>query len=119
MISPTRLAAEVLVSGDRQFVFCPPAGPRHDAEHESTLRVQTYATEVLPRLNVAPCRRATTAAAVLCAAVCVACASSGGRPATPATLQITTPAPNAVTGPDVDVRLLLAHAHLVPPSQVG
>jgi hypothetical protein len=48
-----------------------------------------------------------------------ACSGSSGRPRTAATLQIVTPAPNAVTGRDVDVKLLLAHAQLVPPTQVG
>jgi hypothetical protein len=58
-------------------------------------------------------------ATVLCVLACAACSSAGGRPRTTATLQIVTPAPNSVTGPTVDVKLLLAHAQLVPPTQVG
>jgi hypothetical protein len=46
-------------------------------------------------------------------------APSNGRPGTPATLQILTPAPNAVTGSTVDLRLRLRHAHVVPAAQVG
>jgi hypothetical protein len=45
--------------------------------------------------------------------------SSPGRPETSATLQILAPAPNAVTGTDVDLRLRLRHAQVVPASQVG
>jgi hypothetical protein len=49
-----------------------------------------------------------------------ACGGSGnGRPSTPATLQILAPAPNAQTGPNVDLRLQLAHARVVPATQVG
>jgi len=49
-----------------------------------------------------------------------ACSGSGsGRPETPATLQIITPAPNAVTGSDVDLRLRLRDAHVVPGTQIG
>jgi hypothetical protein len=49
-----------------------------------------------------------------------ACSGSpSGRPETAATLQIITPAPNAVTGPDVDLRLRLRDAHVVPASVVG
>ena len=53
-------------------------------------------------------------------AVGAACSgSSAGRPSTPATLQITTPAPNAVTGPVVALDLRLEHAKVVPAYQVG
>jgi hypothetical protein len=45
--------------------------------------------------------------------------SSSGRPETPATLQIISPAPNEVTGPNVDLRLRLHGARIVPASQVG
>ncbi len=45
--------------------------------------------------------------------------SSSGRPETPATLQIVSPAPNSVTGPNVDLRLQLHHARVVPANQVG
>jgi len=46
--------------------------------------------------------------------------SSSGRPSTPATLQILTPAPNAaVTGGDVDLDMRLQHAKVVPAYQVG
>lgn len=38
---------------------------------------------------------------------------------TQATLQIVTPAPNAVTGPTVELRMQLEHAELVPPTQIG
>ena len=49
-----------------------------------------------------------------------ACSSSGGgRPTTPATLQILAPAPNAVTGPTVELKLELAHAKLVPATETG
>jgi hypothetical protein len=49
-----------------------------------------------------------------------ACGGSGsGRPSTPATLQILAPAPNAETGPNVDLRLKLDHAQVVPATQVG
>jgi hypothetical protein len=41
------------------------------------------------------------------------------RPATRATLAISSPAPNAVTGRDVRVVMRLDGAHLVPPTQVG
>jgi hypothetical protein len=41
------------------------------------------------------------------------------RPSTHATLAISSPAPNAVTGPDVRVVMRLDGGHLVPPSQVG
>jgi hypothetical protein len=41
------------------------------------------------------------------------------RPSTHATLAISSPAPNAVTGRRVDVVMRLAHARLVPPTQVG
>ena len=49
------------------------------------------------------------------------CASStpAARPETPATLQIRTPEPNATVGPNVDVRVVLRHAHLVPSMQIG
>jgi hypothetical protein len=45
--------------------------------------------------------------------------SSSGRPHTPATLQILRPEPNATTGSNVDLHLLLHHAKVVPASQVG
>jgi hypothetical protein len=45
--------------------------------------------------------------------------SSSGRPETSATLQIVAPAPNAVSGPNVDLRLRLHGARIVPASQVG
>lgn len=58
--------------------------------------------------------------AVLAAAVLVAvaaCSSSGSaaeRPTTPARLQITSPTPNQVTGPDVNLQLNLIGAKVVP-----
>jgi hypothetical protein len=45
--------------------------------------------------------------------------SASGRPETPATLQIVAPEPNAVTGPDVDLRLQLHHARIAAANQVG
>jgi hypothetical protein len=55
-----------------------------------------------------------------CVVFAAACAgSTPGRPATAATLQIVAPAPNAVTTPNVTVKLRLEHAELVPPTQVG
>ena len=64
---------------------------------------------------------ARTVATILAVTALVACSSSGppARPHTPATLQITAPEPNAVTGPDLEVRVLLRHAHLVPGTQIG
>src|SRR3954465_7842193 len=49
------------------------------------------------------------------------CSSNGssGRPSTPATLQILTPAPNGTTGANVDLRLKLRRAEGVPAAQVG
>jgi hypothetical protein len=46
-------------------------------------------------------------------------ASTPERPSTPATLQIVAPAPNELTTRRVVARLRLAHAHLVPATQVG
>jgi hypothetical protein len=46
-------------------------------------------------------------------------AAAAGRPPTPATLQIVSPAPNSRTGPSVDVTMRLDHAHLAPPTQIG
>jgi hypothetical protein len=74
---------------------------------------------VLPRGDVAQRRWVVAVVTVGCVLSIAACSRSSGRPATMATLQIVTPAPNAVTGPNVDVKLLLAHAQLVPPTQVG
>jgi hypothetical protein len=45
--------------------------------------------------------------------------SQAGRPATNATLQITSPAPNADTATSVEVTMRLVNAHLVAPTQVG
>ena len=45
--------------------------------------------------------------------------SASPRPATPATLEILSPAPNARTASTVDVELHLTRAHLVPGTQVG
>ena len=51
---------------------------------------------------------------MLVACTLSACTGGGsGRPSTPATLRIVTPAPNADTGPDVDVRVVLDHARIV------
>jgi hypothetical protein len=105
----------------------PPAGVRNQ-----TLGVQTYATNVLPRGDVAQRPSVATAvtkrmamtpaivASVALVLVFAACSGSGsGRPSTQATLRIVSPAPNAITGPTVDVKLILSHAKLVPPTQVG
>jgi hypothetical protein len=73
----------------------------------------------MPRGDVAQRRWVAVIVTVACVLGSAACSSSGGRPTTNATLQIVTPAPNSVTGPNVDVKLLLAHAQLVPPAQVG
>jgi hypothetical protein len=60
------------------------------------------------------------AALVLGALVLFGCGgSSPGRPSTPARLRIVNPAPNAVSGQDVTVRVELERAHIVPASQVG
>jgi uncharacterized protein (DUF58 family) len=54
------------------------------------------------------------------AVVGAACSSTAsGRPATSATLQIVTPEPNATTGSNVDLRLKLRNAEVVPAAQVG
>ena len=45
--------------------------------------------------------------------------SASRRPSTPATLEISSPAPNATTGRAVTLVLHLGHARLVPPIQVG
>ncbi len=52
-------------------------------------------------------------------AACSGGSGTGARPRTPATLEITAPEPNAVTGPDIVVRVVLRHARLVPGTQVG
>jgi hypothetical protein len=74
-------------------------------------------------VRLSPTRRRPAAALLLVCALGVAAAacsgSSSGRPHTPATLQILTPAPNATTGSDVELRLQLRHARVVPASQVG
>jgi hypothetical protein len=58
--------------------------------------------------------------AVAVAGLGSACSSSSSaRPETPATLQIVTPEPNATTGTDVDLRLVLRHAQVVPGTQIG
>ena len=44
---------------------------------------------------------------------------AGAAVDTAATLQILTPAPNATTGTNVDLRLRLRNARVVPASQVG
>jgi hypothetical protein len=66
---------------------------------------------------------AMSAVCVFCASSCSSSSSRGdsasGRPSTPATLQIVSPAPNARTGTTVDVHLRLDNAHVVPASQVG
>ncbi len=67
-------------------------------------------------------RRLIGALIIAAALVLVAAACSGGssgRPSTPATLQILTPAPNAVTGTDVALNLRLRGAKVVPAYQVG
>ena len=65
---------------------------------------------------VRPARPSIWASSPCSLALCTlsACTSGGsGRPSTPATLRIVTPAPNARTGPEVDVRVELAHARIV------
>jgi hypothetical protein len=53
------------------------------------------------------------------AAGCASGPDSASRPRTPATLEIAAPDPNAVTSPDVTLRLVLRHARLVPGTQTG
>ena len=48
-----------------------------------------------------------------------ATASAGNRPTTAAKLEITSPAPGAVTGRSVDLLLHLEHGRLVAPIQMG
>ena len=69
----------------------------------------------------ARCRLVGTLFLVVALGTLAACSgSSSGRPATAATLQILTPAPNAaVTGGDVDLDMRLQHAKVVPAYQVG
>jgi hypothetical protein len=58
--------------------------------------------------------------AMIAGASLAACSGDGGgRPSTPATLQIMAPAPGAVTGPYVTLRLRLRHARLVPAAESG
>ncbi len=65
-------------------------------------------------------RALVPAVLVLAAVGLLGCSSAGTeRPATPATLRIVTPAPNAETGPDVDLHLVLDRARLVPGTQIG
>lgn len=71
-------------------------------------------------------RIGTLATTLVLAAALGACSSGSGtgatgssRPRTPATLVVVEPAPNATTGPDATVRLRLAHATLVPGTQIG
>jgi hypothetical protein len=50
----------------------------------------------------------------------VACSGgSNNRPTTPATLQIVAPAANAVTGPDVALRVILRKARIIAPTRIG
>jgi hypothetical protein len=71
----------------------------------------------------ATARRARVGSAALVVMVVIAVAlaacgtKSSARPTTPATLQIISPAPHAVTGPTFDLRMALAHARVVSPSQ--
>jgi hypothetical protein len=59
-------------------------------------------------------RRRATVIAILVVCTLSACTGSGSaRPSTPATLRIVTPAPDAHTGRDVDVRVVLDHARIV------
>jgi hypothetical protein len=63
---------------------------------------------------------ANVVALILLAATFSGCGGSpSGRPETPATLQIITPEPNAVTGSSVDLRLRLHDAKIAPAGQVG
>jgi hypothetical protein len=63
------------------------------------------------------------AALALSATGCTSTSPSSTTPSrrlsTPATLEISSPAPNAHTGRTVSLVLLLDHARLVPPVQVG
>jgi hypothetical protein len=55
--------------------------------------------------------------AVLVLAVTACGSKSSARPTTPATLQILTPTAHAVTGSTFDLRMALAHARVISPSQ--
>jgi len=63
------------------------------------------------------------AALVLAGTGCTSTSPSGTslsrRPSTSATLEISSPAPNAITGRTINLVLRLEHARLVPPVQVG
>jgi hypothetical protein len=75
------------------------------------------------RFGRGPLRVIAGAALALSTAGCATTSSSStataGRPSTVATLEISAPAPNAVTGRNVNLVLRLGHARLVPPTQVG
>jgi hypothetical protein len=51
-----------------------------------------------------------------CGSVAKSSATAGARPLTPARIQIISPTPNEVTGPDVTVQVDLIGAHEVQPS---
>ena len=71
-------------------------------------------------LRACPGRVAASLLVVALGVAGTACSSSSpGRPDTTARLQILTPAPNATTGANVDLRLRLRNARVVPASQVG
>ncbi len=75
----------------------------------------------MPRNQARSGRIRTLVLLLAVASLGAACSgSSSGRPATSATLQILTPAPNAVvTGSDVDLDMRLQHAKVAPAYQVG
>lgn len=72
----------------------------------------------MARATISNRGRGALAAALL--VVLAACSSSGSssaaRPSTPARLQITSPTPNQVTGPDLQLQMNLIGAKVVPAS---
>ena len=77
------------------------------------------------RVSTATRRRAPMLALVIALVIAVAlggCSSSSAgaeRPTTKANLEIVSPAPNAHSGPDVDLRIELTKASVAPSTQVG
>jgi hypothetical protein len=77
---------------------------------------------MLANMHVLQFRAVAVGFAILLASVVTAagCSSApAGRAHTPATLQIVVPEANATTGPNVVLKLVLRHAHLVPGMQIG
>jgi hypothetical protein len=64
-------------------------------------------------------RLLTALAIALCVAACGSSGVQGGRPTTNAILQIVSPTPNEVTGPNVVLQMKLTNAVIVPAGQAG